>query len=112
MTDNLSGKELFIRFTASAFRKLLSFYVFRYFHFGFEFLIIAYLFTLTNIMYVCVYMYACMYVCMRACVRAWVCACSIYIYIYCVCVYVCMYACLYVVMYVGEWVGITHSRYS
>ena len=30
------GKELFIRFTASAFRKLLSVYVFSYFHFGFE----------------------------------------------------------------------------
>ena len=32
----LSGKELFIRFTASAFRKLLSIYVFSYFPFGFE----------------------------------------------------------------------------
>ena len=32
----LSGKELFIRFTASAFRKLLSVYVFSYFPFGFE----------------------------------------------------------------------------
>ena len=31
-----SGKELFIRFTASAFRKLLSIHVFSYFHFGFE----------------------------------------------------------------------------
>ena len=30
------GKELFIRFTASAFRKLLSIYVFSYFPFGFE----------------------------------------------------------------------------
>ena len=30
------GKELFIRFTASAFRKLLSIYVFSYFSFGFE----------------------------------------------------------------------------
>ena len=30
------GKELFIRFTASAFRKLLPIYVFRYFPFGFE----------------------------------------------------------------------------
>ena len=29
------GKELFIRFTASAFRKLLSIYVFSYFPFGF-----------------------------------------------------------------------------
>ena len=29
-------KELFIRFTASAFRKLLSIYVFSYFPFGFE----------------------------------------------------------------------------
>ena len=32
----VSGKELFIRFTASAFRKLLSIYVFSYFPFGFE----------------------------------------------------------------------------
>ena len=32
----MSGKELFIRFTASAFRKLLSVYVFSYFTFGFE----------------------------------------------------------------------------
>ena len=32
----LFGKELFIRFTASAFRKLLSVYVFSYFPFGFE----------------------------------------------------------------------------
>ena len=30
------GKELFIRFTASAFRKLSSIYVFSYFPFGFE----------------------------------------------------------------------------
>ena len=30
------GKELFIRFTANAFRKLLSIYVFSYFPFGFE----------------------------------------------------------------------------
>ena len=30
------GKELFIRFTASAFCKLLSIYVFSYFPFGFE----------------------------------------------------------------------------
>ena len=30
------GKELFIRFAASAFYKLLSVYVFSYFHFGFE----------------------------------------------------------------------------
>ena len=45
----MSGKELFIRFTASAFRKLLSIYVFSYFPFGFEGRIwdlIAYLFTL------------------------------------------------------------------
>ena len=35
MNDHLSGKELFIRFTASAFRKL-SIYVFSYFRFGFE----------------------------------------------------------------------------
>ena len=30
------GKELFIRYTASTFRKLLSIYVFSYFPFGFE----------------------------------------------------------------------------
>ena len=30
------GKNLFIRFTARAFRKLLSIFVFSYFHFGFE----------------------------------------------------------------------------
>ena len=36
MNDHLFGKELFIRFTASAFRKLLSIYVFSYFPFGFE----------------------------------------------------------------------------
>ena len=36
LNDHLSGKELFIRFTASAFRKLLSVYVFSYFPFGFE----------------------------------------------------------------------------
>ena len=36
MNDRLSWKELFIRFTASAFRKLLPSYVFSYFHFGFE----------------------------------------------------------------------------
>ena len=50
----LFGKELFIRFTASAFRKLLSIYFFKYFAFGFDgrmwdliyqFLIIAYLFS-------------------------------------------------------------------
>ena len=34
--DHLSGKDLFIRFTARAFRKLLSIHVFRYFPFGFE----------------------------------------------------------------------------
>ena len=34
--DHLFGKELFIRFTASAFRKLLSVYVFNYFPYGFE----------------------------------------------------------------------------
>ena len=33
---NSYGKELFIRFTARAFRKLLSIYVFSYFAFGFE----------------------------------------------------------------------------
>ena len=32
----MSGKELFIRFTASAFRKPPSIYVFSYFPFGFE----------------------------------------------------------------------------
>ena len=36
MTYHLSGKELFIRFTARAFRKLLSIYVFSYFPIGFE----------------------------------------------------------------------------
>ena len=36
MTDHLSGKEVLIRFTAHAFRKLLSVYVFSYFPFGFE----------------------------------------------------------------------------
>ena len=34
--DHLFGKELFIRFTASAFRKLPSVYVLSYFPFGFE----------------------------------------------------------------------------
>ena len=32
----MSGKELFIRFTARAFLKRLSIYVFSYFSFGFE----------------------------------------------------------------------------
>ena len=36
LRDHLFGKELFIRFTASAFRKLPSIYVFSYFSFGFE----------------------------------------------------------------------------
>ena len=36
LNDHLFGKELFIRFNASAFRKLLSIYVFSYFHFGFD----------------------------------------------------------------------------
>ena len=36
MNDHLSRKELFIRFTASVFRKLLSIYAFSYFPFGFE----------------------------------------------------------------------------
>ena len=36
LKDHLFGKELFIRFTASAFRKLPSIYVFSYFPFGFE----------------------------------------------------------------------------
>ena len=36
MNDHLSGKELFIRFTAGAFRKLLSICVFSSFPFGCE----------------------------------------------------------------------------
>ena len=36
LNDHLFGKELFIQFTASAFRKLPSIYVFSYFSFGFE----------------------------------------------------------------------------
>ena len=36
LNDHLFGKELFIRITASAFRKLPSIYVFSYFPFGFE----------------------------------------------------------------------------
>ena len=36
VSDHVFGKELFIRFTASAFRKLPSVYVFSYFPFGFE----------------------------------------------------------------------------
>ena len=36
LNDHLFGRELFIRFTASAFRKLPSIYVFSYFPFGFE----------------------------------------------------------------------------
>ena len=36
LNDHLFGKELFIRFSASAFRKLLPIYVFSYFPFGFE----------------------------------------------------------------------------
>ena len=36
LNDHLFGKELFIRFTASAFGKLPSIYVFSYFPFGFE----------------------------------------------------------------------------
>ena len=36
LNDHLFGKELFIRFTASTFRKLPSIYVFSYFPFGFE----------------------------------------------------------------------------
>ena len=36
LNDHLFGKELFIRFTASAFRKLPSVYVFSFFPFGFE----------------------------------------------------------------------------
>ena len=36
LNDHLFGKELFIRFTAIAFRKLPSVYVFSYFPFDFE----------------------------------------------------------------------------
>ena len=36
LNDHLFGKALFIRFTASAFRKLSSIYVLTYFPFGFE----------------------------------------------------------------------------
>ena len=36
LNDHLSGKELFIRFTARAFSKLLSIFVFSFFPFGFE----------------------------------------------------------------------------
>ena len=36
LNDHLFGKKLFIWFTASAFRKLPSIYVFSYFPFGFE----------------------------------------------------------------------------
>ena len=36
LNDHLFGKELFIRFTARAFRKLPSIYVFSYFFLGFE----------------------------------------------------------------------------
>ena len=36
LNDHLFGKELFILFTASVFRKLPSIYVFSYFPFGFE----------------------------------------------------------------------------
>ena len=36
MNDHLFGKELLIRFTASAFCELLSIYVLSYFPFGFE----------------------------------------------------------------------------
>ena len=36
LNDHLSGKELFIRFTARAFRKLPSIYVFSNFPLGFE----------------------------------------------------------------------------
>ena len=35
LNDHLFGKELFIQFTASVFRKLPSVYVFSYFPFGF-----------------------------------------------------------------------------
>ena len=36
LNDHLFGKELFIRFTANVFRKLPSIYVYSYFPFGFE----------------------------------------------------------------------------
>ena len=36
LNDHLFGKELFVLFAASAFRKLSSIYVFSYFPFGFE----------------------------------------------------------------------------
>ena len=36
LNDNLSGKELFIRVTACAFRKVLSFYIVCYFPLDFE----------------------------------------------------------------------------
>ena len=36
LNDHIFGKELIILFTASAFRKLPSIYVFSYFPFGFE----------------------------------------------------------------------------
>ena len=36
LNDHLFGKELFILFAASAFRKLSSIYLFSYFPFGFE----------------------------------------------------------------------------
>ena len=36
LNGHLFGKELFVRFAASAFRKLPSVYVFTYFPFGFE----------------------------------------------------------------------------
>ena len=50
LSGHLFGKELFVRFSASAFRGLSPIYVFSYFPFGFEgrmyqFLIIAFLFT-------------------------------------------------------------------
>ena len=60
MNDHLFGKELFICFTANAFRKLPSINVFSYFPFGLEgrmwdlisrFLIVACLFTSIKITY-------------------------------------------------------------
>ena len=36
LNDHLFGKELLVWFTESVFGKLLSVYVFSYFHFGFE----------------------------------------------------------------------------
>ena len=39
LNDHLSGKELFVRFTARIFRKLLSIYVYCNFPFGFDLIV-------------------------------------------------------------------------